>query len=236
MKCPICYFENTYNVNVCEKCGADLRASLNPQQAAYNNPNPGNREQNRFLAWAGRQFSSFFSCVMYIIFLIFFILIILTILAFQCRLNIPIPPRWDFLPNSVINYWEWADDWQMSRCPDLEEGNYILGDEPLPVFDEEGEIITPPTACAGGTITFSPWNAATGSTFDISLDGFSANEILNACWYYPSGSLVNCTDLEVDENGHRDTVYWSESDEPTGIYRMEVDGECATVSTEWTID
>ena len=111
---------------------------------------------------------------------------------------------------------------------------YIFTEQPT--FDEEGEIITPPTACARGTITFSPWNAAAGSTFDISLEGFSANETLHACWYYPSGSLVNCTDLEVDENGRRDTVYWSESDEPSGVYRMEVEGECVTVSTEWTID
>jgi len=111
-----------------------------------------------------------------------------------------------------------------------------MGDEPLPVFDEEGEIITPPTPCTKGTITYSPTNAPAGSTFDISLDGFLANETVHACWYFPSGSLVNCSDLEVDENGHRDTYFWSEIDNPTGAYLMEVAGKCATVSVDWTIE
>lgn len=212
-----------------------MHPPLNPQRNAPSS-NTGPREKNRFFAWIRRLISSIFSCLMYIIFLILIVLTILVILIFQCRLNIPIPPQWNFLPNTVVNYWEWADDWQMSRCPELEEGNYILGGEPLPVFDEEGEIIPIPTACVEGSITFSPWNASAGSTFDISLDDFSANETLHACWYYPSGSLVNCVNLEVDENGHRETTYWSENDEPTGVYRMEVDGECASVSTEWTID
>ncbi len=233
MKCPNCYFDNQKNNNVCEKCGEDLYPPFQPEYKIT--PSTSTRRQRRFGSFIERLFSDIFSCLSYIIILLLIAFTILAVLIFQCRLNIPILPGWDFLPQIMINYWGWADDWQMDRCPKLTEGNYFFGDKPMPKFDDEGDLVIEPE-CEQATITFSPWSAPVGSSFEISLDGFSPNDTIHACWYYPSTTLVNCTDLESDEDGHRDTMYWSSSTDPIGTYHMEAQGQCSEASVEWTVE
>ncbi|MDO9546042.1 MAG: hypothetical protein Q7J07_04730 [Pelolinea sp.] len=193
------------------------------------------RRKGGFGRFISGLFSSIFSFLILMFVLLLVIAVLLAVLVYQCRLNIPIPPEWDFLPKVVIHYWNWADEWQMERCPDLAEGNYFFGSEPLPKFDEQGEMIIVPE-CAAASITFSPWSAPAGTTFKISLDGFAPNETIHACWYFPSSALVNCTDMESDSQGHRETVYWSGGTDPVGQYRMDAQGDCAAASVEWTVE
>ena len=233
MRCPNCFFDNQKNVNVCESCGEDL---FPPSQPEYRiRANAGYRWQGKFGSFIGRLLSSIFSCLTCIIVLLLAILTILAALIYLCHLNIPVPPRWDFLPKNAISYWNWADDWQTERCPKLTEGNYFFGENPLPKFDKDGELLVEPEN-SQASITFSPWSAPAGSSFEISLDGFSANDTIHACWYYPSGALVNCTDLEANEEGHRGTLYWSNSTCPIGKYLMEAQGQRAFASAEWTVE
>jgi hypothetical protein len=233
MKCPNCYFDNQKNINVCENCGEDLYPPSQPENNIT--PNTGYRRKRGFGFFIGKLFSGIFSFLGYIIVLLLITIAILAVLIFQCRLNIPLPPAWDFLPKVVISYWNWADDWQMEQCPDLNKNNYFFGSEPLPKFDNEGNLVIEPE-CGQAAITFSPWSAPAGSIFEISLDSFSPNDTVHACWYYPSTALVNCTDLETDNEGHRDTKYWSSSTDPTGTYRMEAQGQCSSASVEWTVE
>lgn len=233
MRCPNCFFDNQKNANVCESCGEDL---YSPSQSEYKiRSNAGYHRQGKFGSFIGQLLSGIFSCLTYIIILLLVVIAILAALIYQCYLNIPIPPEWDFLPKNVISYWNWADDWQMERCPTLTKGNYFFGKEPLPRFDKEGELLVE-SEYNQVSITFSPWSAPAGSSFEISLDGFSPNDTIHACWYYPSGALVNCADLETDEEGHRDTLYWSNSTDPIGKYLMEAQGQCASASVEWTVE
>jgi len=229
MKCPNCNFDNQKNVSICENCGEDFFAPFQPEYKIRQNTG------YHLSSFIGRLLSGIFSCLTYIIILTLVITTILAVLIYQCHLNIPILPGWDFLPKNVISYWNWADDWQTERCPKLTEGNYFFGEEPLTRFDNEGELLVE-SEYGQASITFSPWSAPSGSSFEISLDGFSPNDTIHACWYYPSGALVNCTDLEADKDGHRDTLYWSNSTSPVGKYLMEAEGQFASASVEWTVE
>jgi len=233
MKCPNCAFDNQKNLNMCENCGEDLRTPFQPEYKSTSHMR--SREKGKIGSFIGQVFSGIFSFLVIIILLILIIATILVVLIIQCRLNIPISPEWDFLPKVVSNYWIWADDWQMEKCPTLTKGNYFFGEEPLPKFDDEGELLVE-SECSHASITFSPWSAPAGSSFEISLDGFSPNDTIDACWYYPSGALVNCIDLQADEEGHRDTLYWSNSTGPIGKYLMEAQGQCSFASVEWTVE
>ena len=233
MKCPNCSFDNQNNAKVCESCGEDLYHPFQPEYKIR--ANAGTHRPGNFGSFIWRLLSDIFSCLTTMIVLSLIISAILAVLIYQCHLNIPILSRWDFLPKKVISYWNWADDWQMERCPTLTEGNYFFGEEPLPRFDNEGELLVE-SEYSQASITFSPWSAPSGSSFEISLDGFSPNDTIHACWYYPSGSLVNCTNLEADEDGHRDTLYWSNSTDPIGKYLMEAQGQSVSASAEWTVE
>ena len=241
MKCPNCGFNNRENAKVCENCGEVFQPNPQSQDISEEELTPSSREFWRegsiggFISWF---FSAILSFLASVFILLIVIGILLRVLVYQCRLNIPIPPDWDFLPEVVIYYWNWADEWQMKHCPDLIEGNYFFGSEPLLTFisqEENAESIQTPE-CAPGSITFSPWSAPAGTTFGISLDGFAPNETIHACWYFPSSALVNCANLIADNQGHRETVYWSEDLDPIGEYRMDAHGACATASVKWTVE
>jgi len=160
---------------------------------------------------------------------------ILFVLLWQCRVNLPVAPNWSFMPKIVANYWNWLDDWQMKRCPDLTPDNYFLGDEPVPAFGADGDLIFQPE-CGEAAITFTPESAPAGSTFTISLDHFTPDSTLKSCWYFPSTKLENCADLDTDEDGHRDTAYFSDANSPTGTYLMEVEDECGMVRKEFVVE
>ena len=238
MKCPNCYFENRENVKVCENCGEifqpDLESQDIPEELTRSGPKKY-RQKGRLVRIISGLFSAIFSFLFSMLMLLLLIIVLLGVIVYQCRLNIPIPPGWNFLPKVVTHYWNWVDEWQMERCQDLAEGNNFLGSELLPKLDEQSEVFLTPE-CAPASITFSPWSAPAGTTFDISLDGFTPNETIHACWYYPSSALVNCSDLESDDQGHRETVYWSDGTDPIGQYRMDAQGECASASVEWTVE
>ena len=51
----------------------------------------------------------------------------------------------------------------------------------------------------------------------------------------PDESLINCTDLDADENGDRKTRFLSEKNDPTGIYSMEAVGACSRAEAIWDI-
>ncbi|MCD6355779.1 MAG: hypothetical protein J7L66_00715 [Anaerolineaceae bacterium] len=236
MKCSNCYYENKNGQNMCKNCNLKLHSpGERKNEKLYIIPRTGSRQISRPFTFLWRLIASLFNFILYIIVLIICLGAILGVLVYQCRVNIPVHPDWDFLPNVVANYWNWADEWQMNRCPKLTEKNYLFGDEPIPKFDGEGELIVTPE-CGNASITFAQWSAPAGTTFKISLDGFPPNETIHCCWYFPSSVLVNCTDLEADKNGHRDTVYWSSDQDPKGKYRMEAQGGCANAIVEWTIE
>ena len=241
MKCPNCYQENDKGRATCHNCGEDLTKispDYNPEEdftPKETVSQPKKRAPSRFFRFIGRLIAGIFNFILYVVVLIVCIAAVMAVLFYQCRVNIPIPPDWEILPKVVVNYWNWADEWQMERCPKLTPDNYFFGNEPIPKFDEEGELILEPE-CADAVITFDSWNAPAGTTFTISLDNFKPGETVEACWYYPSNALNNCATLTMDENGHEETVYFSSDQDPRGEYRMEVSGECPLVSTEWTIN
>lgn len=244
MKCPNCYFDNQRNKNVCENCGSDLHP---PEPLPTTNPDmtPGmtsvprsgstGNGGRRLLRGIGRMFVAIINFILYVAVLIICAAAILFVLLWQCRVNWPIAPNWEFLPKVVVNYWNWLDEWQMKRCPDLTPDNYFFGDEPVPTFNQSGELVMNPD-CGSAVITFSPQSAPAGTTLDISLDGFMPEETVQACWYFPSNKLENCLDLETDAEGHAETVYFSTNDYPRGTYRMEAEDSCPLVSQEFTLE
>jgi len=239
MKCPKCYFLNEDDRTTCAFCGADLplddseealqtlRKSRKSKQAR--------RQIRQTMGGIRRWIANLFFFILYALVTVMCILIILFILVRQCVVNWPIAPEWDFLPNVVVNYWNWLDEWQMKRCPDLMPDNYFFGDEPVPIFDESGAL-TVESACGNAVITFNPQSAPAGTTMDISLDGFMPEETIEACWYYPSTKLENCIDLQTDADGQAETVYFSSSDYPRGTYRMEAEDSCALVSQDFILE
>jgi len=247
MICPACGFDNQKNKNVCRQCGSDLHSRL-PDEYTPIQPAPGSAPIQPAGGYAeprpapkmsffSRLLSALFSCLAYAIFLLLILITILALLILQCHLNIPNPPAWEFMPAAIAEYWDWADDWQMERCPDLAEDNYLFGSEPLPIFNNQGGMpIEIEPVCRPGTINFAPRSAPVGSTFSITLEGFVPNEPLRACWYFPSTTLVNCADLEADAFGKTDTVYWSGENEPRGKYTMEVESLCGLVTANWTVE
>ena len=184
----------------------------------------------------GRFFSGILNFILYIVVIIICVAAILGVLVWQCRVNIPIAPGWKFMPKIAANYWNWLDDWQMERCPKLAPDNYFFGDEPVPAFDESGELVFEPE-CSPSVITFNPRSAPVGTFINISLDGFMPEETVRACWYLPlTTSTDDCLDLQTDENGHLETGYTSDKSYPKGVYRMEVQDSCALVSQEFTLE
>ena len=244
MKCPNCYYENQRNKNVCENCGSDLHppeplpttdTSITPGMSRV--PRSGSRGEgaSRFVRGVGRFFGAIFSFILYGSVLIVCAAAILYVLLWQCRVNMPIAPDWEFLPKVVVHYWNWLDSWQMKRCPDLTPNNYFFGDEPVPAFNENNELMNE-SQCGNAVITFSPQSAPAGTTLNISLDGFMPEEIVEACWFFPSKALENCLDLETDADGHVKTVYLSSNNFPRGIYRMEAQDSCNQVSQEFRLE
>jgi len=123
----------------------------------------------------------------------------------------------------------------MTRCPDLTPGNYFFGDEPVPALDESVLIING-SQCGNAVITFRPQSAPAGTMLNISLDGFTPKETVEACWYFPSNALENCLELMTDADGNVETVYLSSTNYPRGIYRMEVEDTCGQYSQEFCLD
>jgi hypothetical protein len=244
MKCPNCYYENQRNKNVCENCGSDLHPpqplpaadpSLTPGMSQVPRSKATHGGGSRLLRGIGRFFNTILSFILYVVVLIICAAAILFVLLWQCRVNWPIAPNWEFLPKVAVHYWNWLDGWQMTRCPDLTPGNYFFGDEPVPVFDESGAQMNG-SQCGNAVISFSPQSAPAGTTLDISLDGFMPEETVEACWYYPSNALENCLDLMTDADGNAETVYLSSTNHPRGTYRMEVEDTCGQYSQEFCLD
>ena len=244
MKCPNCYFDNQKNKNVCENCGSDLQPpqplpvsavdpALTPRATRMARPGGGGGSRLLHAIW--RFFAGILNFILYFAVIIICAAAILFVLIWQCRVNVPIAPNWEFMPKIAANYWNWLDGWQMKRCPDLTPNNYFFGDEPVPAFDESGELVFAPE-CGPAVITFNPPSAPAGTTRNISLEGFMPEETVKACWFFPSGKLENCIDLQTDADGAAETVYFSDKSFPSGEYRMEVVDSCATVSQTFTLE
>jgi hypothetical protein len=140
-------------------------------------------------------------------------------------------------PEFILTAWEEVDAMQKERCADKdpadEPGTKEVLEDPRIQTEVEAEEEVP--VCGQPTIRIEPTIGEIGTTFDIFLEGFSANDEIEACWYFPDESLINCADLDADENGYRKTWFWSEKNYPTGVYSMEAVGACSRAEAIWDI-
>ena len=156
-------------------------------------------------------------------------LITLTIGAvavFNCMFDVPEAPEQGY-PVQILDLWEKIDNLQEDKCADTG----YPGESVIVGGNGQGT-----ETCGHPSIRFEPAGGTLDTKFEIFLEGFSENDGIEACWYYPSGELVNCAELDADKNGFHRTTYWSEENDPPGEYRMEAKGECSEADAVWFIE
>jgi len=230
MRCPNCGHDNPKKNQLCEECGANFSKTAQ--------------------ADGGTEASSFIITILRFIFkFLLFVLLLAIVLggiwAFTCVFELPAAPE-DGLPDFVIQGWQKVENIQHSQCANKQywfgpnAGNIeeILG-EPSPETEHDEEISAEvPQAsemCGHPSIHLEPASGPIGTTFEITLEGFSENDSIDACWYYPDGELINCAELVANIEGFRTTTFWSEPGDPAGKYRMETKGRCSEVEITWIV-
>jgi len=195
------------------------------------------------------KFGEFAKTFLYFVFKAIFFLILLGIIlgavwAYACVFKFPDLPEWNF-PEKIVDVWEKITSLQRQQCSDL---GYWFGEDATrhEKLMEASEVVeegvekpvveeSEPQQCGSPSIRVEPPQGEIGSTFKIFLSGFSPNDKINTCWYYPDGEEINCTILDANEEGNRETTFWSESDDPPGEYGMNAVGVCSSVEITWII-
>lgn len=224
MYCRNCGHESPEGVMICEECGADFSKRLDIPETRE--PSPG----------TSRSSSCLFNIIGYLIIFLLVGLAIAAVAVFTCFLDVPEAPAEGY-PEFILTIWGEVDAMQKERCaekggaggPDAKEA---VEEDPRVQLEIEAEE---EPACGQPTIRIEPTIGVVGTTFDIFLEGFSTNDEIEACWYFPDESLINCADLDADENGDKKTRFWSEKNDPTGIYSMEAVGACSRAEAIWDI-
>jgi len=210
---------------MCEECGANFEKSAKPSRS---------RSSSDLFSYLS---SCFTSCISYFLIALLIALTISAIAVFNCLFDVPEVPEQGY-PVQILDLWEKIDNLQEDMCVDIGYASESeeKGIEELQESDiVEGNVQETET-CGHPSIRFEPVGGTIGTQFEIFLEGFSANDEIEACWYYPSGELINCAELDADENGFRKTTYWSEENDPPGEYLMEAKGECSKAEAAWFIE
>ena len=230
MKCPNCGYVNSDKIIVCEKCSADFSKMV--QSKSLKTP-------TSFL------FRFLYIILKALLFLLLLGIVIGGVLAFTCVYEVPAPPE-KGLPDFVIQVWKQIEGIQNGQCigkeywvgPNAGNIEEILG-KISPVYELEENIPESSESnmytCEKSTIYFNPESGSIGDTFEILMEGFPTGDAIEACWYYPDGTLINCVELKMDENGTRKTKFWSEKNDPPGEYRMTAEGSCPAIGYTWTV-
>jgi hypothetical protein len=210
--CPNCGHKNPINITKCEKCGETFNGTSNELKILPENFIPNEERPNLKINILRNSF-------------LFLILALIVLFSFTyfCVVDIPNSPN-NFSNNFILSFWEEINSWQSKKCN-------------TNIVQLTKNILLTPTqeGCTNPSIIINPENGTIGSTFIIYLNDFSKNDHIKACWYFPSGDLINCADLEADENGYRKTKFWSEIGNPPGNYKMEVIGKCSKATIYWMI-
>ena len=223
MYCRNCGHESPEGMMKCEECGADFSKRLDF---------PETREPSPEIS---RSSSCLFNAIGYLIVFLLVGLAIAAAAVFICVLDVPDAPEAGY-PEFILTIWEKVDAMQNERCTEEDAGGSDVKEaveDPRVQLEMEEEEAEP--VCGQPTIRIEPTIGVIGTTFDIYLEGFSANDEIEACWYFPDESLINCVDLDADENGYRKTRFWSEKNDPTGVYSMEAVGVCSRAEAIWDI-
>jgi len=224
MICPNCNHDNPEGARQCEECGADFGKTVQF---------PRHRESTGIFSSLT---SCITSCLSYVLIALLVGITVAAVALFNCIFNFPEAPKEGY-PEQILTLWEKIDNLQKSKCEKSgfageSEKTGTPEERPTEIFEETAEE---ESMCGQPRIRFEPSAGTISATFDIYLDGFSANDSIQACWYYPSGELINCAELQSDKNGYRKTTFWSEKSDPAGEYRMEAQGVCSEAEATWTI-
>lgn len=225
MKCPYCDHDNPNGLWICEDCGANFQKSAKSSRSRSSSDLFSNLS------------SCFTSCISYFLVALLIALTIGAVAVFSCTFDVPEAPEQGY-PVQILDLWEKIDNLQKEKCVDVGFAGEIeeKGIEEIHDSDIVGENGKETETCGFPSIRFEPVGGTIGTQFDIFLEGFSANDEIEACWYYPSGELINCAELDANENGFRKTSFWSEENDPPGEYRMEAKGECSEADAVWLIE
>ncbi len=222
MKCPNCDHDNPKGLWECEECGANFEKSTR---------SAGRRNSTDLFSNLS---SCFISGISYFLITVLIALTIGAVAVFNCTFDVPDVPQEGY-PAQILTIWENIDNLQKTKCADTgyagESKEKEIGESLKSDTVEEGKQDS--AICGQPSIRFEPAGGTIGTTFEIFLEGFSVNDEIKTCWYYPSGELINCAEIDADENGFRKTVYWSEEDDPPGEYRMEAKGKCSEANAAW---
>lgn len=222
MICPNCGHKNPGGLTNCEECGADFGKSSKAAKS----------DKGLF----SNLTTCFTSCLSYFLIAVLIAATIVFVALFNCIFNLPDLPDREY-PAIFVRLWNEIDSRQQARCADSGYAEEAEPTEPVPqeIPENKAEPIEEAVMCGQPTIRIEPANGSVGATFTIILEGFSPSDQIEACWFYPSGEIINCAELDADSSGFRKTTFWSETNDPPGDYRMEAKGQCSEASTVWEI-
>jgi len=225
MVCPNCNHDNPEGAQKCEECGANFEKSIKASQI---------RDRSGLVSNISACLTSIVS---YFLIALLIALTIAAVFVFNCVYNVPPAPEQGY-HEKILELWQKINEIQEEKCIDIgyageKEGKGIGENFESAEVESEGQS---PEACGEPNIRFEPENGTLETRFDIFLEGFSTDDLVDACWYYPSGEMINCVKLDVDENGFRKTAYWSEENDPIGEYSMQAAGQCSRAEIFFLIE
>jgi len=224
MYCRNCGHENPKHVRLCVECGADFQMSTD-------------KVDNQVPKVIKTTFAScLINLLSYSILLVLILSTIAFVAGFSCVIEIPKPPESGF-PEKILNIWIDLEKKQDEKCTGTGYGDDLSRSttkkdiqDLVDSKNENSEAI-----CEDPKIIFEPENGLIGSTFIINLEDFSANDLIEACWYFPDQTLINCADLKANERGFIQTKFWSEPDDPTGVYSIKAIGKCSQAEKDFEV-
>lgn len=184
MKCPNCDHDNPEWLFLCEECGANFKKSAKSFRS---------RNSSDFFSNLS---SCFLSCISYFLIALLITLTIGAVAIFNCMFDVPNAPEKSY-PAQIMTIWEKIDNLQKAKCSDIgyageSEGKELVENQESDTV-EEGKQDS--AMCGQPSIRFEPAGGTIGATFEIFLEGFSENDVIEACWYYPYGVMINCAEL-----------------------------------------
>lgn len=170
MKCPYCDHDNPNGLWICEDCGKNFQKSAKSSRSRSSSDLFSNLS------------SCFTSCISYILVVLLIALTIGAVAVFNCTFDVPEAPEQGY-PVQILDLWQKIDNLQKAKCVDIgyageleEKGIEELDDSDI----VEGNVQETET-CGHPSIHFEPVGGTIGTQFEIFLEGFSANDEIEAC-------------------------------------------------------
>jgi len=214
MFCRKCGAQNPKNARRCIECGADLHKG-------YDQPIEGAPKRRKTIV----SFLINLLCCAVIVGMI------AVAAGYACLIEFPRLPTSKY-PAFLVNGWSTLRVIQDRRCTFEQTAEIPVTGLPEAVVNEEADE---ESMCTNPAILFEPEGGGIGTEFAIFLNNFSPDDEIEACWYYPDGTVINCADLDADSKGNRITKFWSENDDVPGVYTMEAIGECSSAKAMFEI-